>query len=523
MYKLLVADDEMIIRRGIVNQIRREQADDFEVYEAKNGEEAVRLAAEEKVDALILDIKMPKLDGIGVLKELQKRGIRVPSAILSGYNEFDYAQQALGYGVLKYILKPVVPDKISEITNLLKEFLDRRSRETEELERLRVEYRKARSRQKEKFFFDLLNSELSEREIGEQSRLLEISFDEPYYQIAVLGVRKYNPVSENQENYLTEYSVSLYLENTLKGYRDKEYFQIHSSRYVILFKLKRKEDERVVDWLEELRHTLEEHFHVRMAVGIGCAVEGIGNLQQSYYTAEDIVRYLNIQKMDHIVTYEDVHEEQGWEETTFDMERISIALKSGLAETAVKAVKELFSVERSGKEEWYILMDQIVLTIYQTVFQVCGRVEEMGTSELVCMNMLYKMDSLQEIESYIIGLLEKAGDTIQRARAEGRNSMVQKIEGIVSAEYNKPLSMKYIADRLFLNHVYLGQLYKKERGISLSDYINEVRIARAKKLLRSTDDMIYVIAEQVGFVDSQYFSTVFKKVTGVSPREYREM
>ncbi len=204
MYKLLVADDEMIIRRGIVNQIRREQADDFEVYEAKNGEEAVRLAAEEKVDALILDIKMPKLDGIGVLKELQKRGIRVPSAILSGYNEFDYAQQALGYGVLKYILKPVVPDKISEITNLLKEFLDRRSRETEELERLRVEYRKARSRQKEKFFFDLLNSELSEREIGEQSRLLEISFDEPYYQIAVLGVRKYNPVSENQENYLTE-------------------------------------------------------------------------------------------------------------------------------------------------------------------------------------------------------------------------------------------------------------------------------------------------------------------------------
>ena len=136
MYNLLIVDDEEIIRQGIVDVITS-NVPNFNVRSAKDGMEALELIEQEIIDAMILDIKMPKLDGIELLKILMGKNIRIRTIVLSGYDEFEYAKVALEYGAYNYLLKPVVPMEIIKIVNELDVELTKERKQSEELQSLK--------------------------------------------------------------------------------------------------------------------------------------------------------------------------------------------------------------------------------------------------------------------------------------------------------------------------------------------------------------------------------------------------
>ena len=171
----------------------------------------------------------------------------------------------------------------------------------------------------------------------------------------------------------------------------------------------------------------------------------------------------------------------------------------------------------------YFTMDRIIIRSFETLFQLNSKKTYLKMNELQIMESIYQAGSIDKIRSIVENTVLKISNIISEQETTSRNTTITRIKELVENEYQKPLSMKYIAEKVYINHVYLGQLFKKETGMSLNDYINKVRINKAKKLLRNSNSMIYQIAEQVGFSDSQYFSLVFKKLVGLSPKQYKEM
>lgn len=527
MYKLLVADDENIIRKGIVETLNK-SVDYFEVYEASNGEEVLQIIDEMEIDALIVDIKMPKMNGVTVLKKLWEGEREILSVVLTGYDEFDYAQSALEYGAVKYILKPMIPSQLLELAEELKKNLDLQAEHKAELAMLREEFVKNRQIQKEKVLQDILYGDYSEQWLEERIDVLDIKIQGPYYQIAVLGIQHYNTLIRKENNYLIEYSINLFLTEYFKESEIVEFFQLNSNKYIFLFNMEYPDNRSQIDFLYSLKEEIEDRFKIICAIGLGNICDKICELKYSYNNADFTIRYLNIQQFDYVVAADEMKDEAERTAPTFDLDEYGMALKSGKTDEVLRSIEEFFDNSKERVNEidavgFYLTTDQILLATFQTVFQAGGDIKEMGVNELSAIHMLYQMNTPAEMKSFMKELAEKASALIKEVKTDGRNNTIKKIESIVNEEYSQPLSMKYIADKMYLNHIYLGQIFKKETGISLNDYINKVRINKAKKLLKESNAMVYEIADQVGFSDPQYFSTVFKKIVGVSPKDYRDI
>ena len=167
MYKILIVDDEFIIHKGIAGLLKR-SVDYFDVYEASDGSEALELIAQENIDAMLLDINMPKMNGLDVLKTLQEQKKKILTVVLTGYEEFDYAKKALEYGAFKYELKPLTPTKLLELSKELKTHLDEENTAKRELEMLRTEFLKHRQIQKNQILQDLIYGNVPENYLKEK-------------------------------------------------------------------------------------------------------------------------------------------------------------------------------------------------------------------------------------------------------------------------------------------------------------------------------------------------------------------
>lgn len=527
MYKLVIADDENIIRRGIADTLKRGM-DSFEIYEAGNGEEVLQILECEKIDAMILDIKMPKMNGIAVMKYVFEKKLDIVSVVLTGYDEFDYAKSALEYGAMKYVLKPLIPSKCLEMAKEIEKVLNEKFSKASELSMLKDEFEKNRQMQKDKLFQDILKGDYTEEGIKERCELLKIRMQGPFYQIALLKVKQYGKTALAGENCLMDYSINIFLQKYVENNENTEFFQINSNKYILLFDLENEEKQELIEYLYKMKDAVEEAFGCVCVIGVGNICSCIGDIKYSYSSAEFVMRYLNVQQLECIVTADEIKDKEKRKEFVFDLEEYGAALGTAKVDQALQNIKSLFQqaadcANESELQEFYIIINQIILATYRTILQLGGDMKDMGITELVAMQKVSQLDTLDDIRKYLLDFISKAGEVIKETNLDDSNSTIKKIKNIVKEEYSQQLSMKYIADKMYLNHIYLGQLFKKETGLSLNDYINKVRINKAKKLLKETGAMVYEIADQVGFSDSQYFSTVFKKIVGVSPKEYRDM
>ncbi len=528
MYKLLVVDDENIIRNGIIATLRK-SVDYFEIFEAGNGKEALQLIEQENIDAMILDIRMPVMNGITVLKNLSESKRDILSVVLTGYDEFDYAKNALEYGAYKYILKPAVPSQLVELAEELKQKLDEQNRLQEEFAALKEDFFKNRQFQKEKLFQNILDGDYSDPWLEEQVRVLDIKLQGPYYQVAVLGIQSYDPSIRMDERYLIDYSIYRFLISYFQDNLSVEFFQVNSDKYGFWFNVSELDNASRVEDLYHLKEEIEQRFHVICAVGLGDVYDKLSYAKFSYVGAENTLKYLSIQQMDYVLEESKLKDDrEGRTRLVFDFDEYTIALKSGNISVALDIINDFWKhvsmeADRLQVEEFYLILEQIILSSFQMLYQMSGEESNMDVTAVGAIEQLNQINALEEIRSYLIGLVEKIIHAISETETSGRNNTINKIKDIVEKEYSHPLSMKYIAEKMDLNHIYMGQIFKKETGVSLNDYINKVRVNKAKKLLVESNDMVYEIADKVGYSDPQYFSTVFKRITGVSPKEYRDI
>jgi|GEM_PF-1437218 len=529
MYNLLVVDDEELIREGIAGVLSSCGDFNFNIICAENGLQALEIIEQEKVDAMILDIKMPKLDGIGVLKAINEKRMNIKTVVLSGYEEFEYAKVAIECGSLNYIVKPVVPKEIIKIAKEIEEELEKETRQNEELENLRKQMQENLDLIKEKFFNDILSNRISKDAFKDRVDFLNLNISGTKFQAAVIDIIKYNYFTTEEKCQLINYSIYQFLKGYISAIEGAEYFYINSSQFVILFSLKQDQTKDVKEILHLLKKKIDSKFNVCSTVGIGNAYTGFENIKMTYLEALNVVRYEVLLGRENIASISDIQGTNISLDYLLDSEEFLIRLKLGDTSGITAQLNAVFEKIEARKEynidieSFNLFCMRLLIYTFMALKELDIDLRSININEKEALLDIYEIKSYDQIKHRIFSIINKVADKVEEYKKEKKKNTVEKVKNIINQNYEKDISVKFIADQLYLNPNYLGQLFKSETNMSINDYLGRVRVTKAKALLKNTDLMIYEVAEQVGFNDSQYFSTVFKKIVGVTPKEYKEI
>lgn len=519
-YKVFFVEDEIITREGIRDNVDW-QANGFEFCgEAADGEIALPLLRTTQPDVLVTDIKMPFMDGLQLSKIVRERMPWVKIIILSGHDEFEYAQQAINLGVTDYLLKPVTVQKLQNVLQKLSVQLDQERKEKADLKKLQEQVEENRAILCERLLFKLVVGAISPPEAIEKGQMLGLNFIARHYLVLVLKIE----LGDRSEQYdHDEYQ------------RVQQAVTELTEKNPDVFVLKRDWGDLVLimkggtpEYLEEERDVLLDAIRqeiaktrYRLTVGIGSSKNQLTAISQSF--VEALVNVQNpagemksglnraIEQAELLKVEKSAVENYLRSGTKNEFDKFFQAYLGPLGETALK----------SNLVRNYIFID-VVLAIAKLVNDLGGDVDkvipELNSIEMIMSNI----KSIEQLRDQIYKILSSALAYRDSQPSDQYKKLIHQTIGYLESHYTDPeLSLNEMAAQANLSVSHFSVVFSQETGRTFKECLTEIRINKAKELLRMTALRSADIAYQVGYNDPHYFSTVFKKNTGLSPIEFR--
>lgn len=520
MYSVILVDDEVFTRKGLMKLIDWEACGFQVVDEADNGEDALELILRLRPDLVITDIRMPVLDGMELIRRIVEENEASPVfIIISGYDDFKYAQQAVRYGVHDFIVKPIDEH---EFSGALRKLNDRLGRLREE----RVRHDRLLSGA---MIESLILGEVDDSFIAEwEQRLMLGKADRLYYLFAELNDNHiWKAAGEQLSSARFKELVQQALQDMTAGDQPL-YLHEHRNRIGILLPdhvlVPFKGDIR--QFAVRFRQTMSVEAGGRVFLYAGAPVDRLANIRQSYITAKEAMLHKYIHDDSRIVIYGQVQSEPlnyiGMDPAELGrfIEQIE-EQQSEKVKLAVDALFQDFRLKRYAPEAVKMTIHQCVLGITKAIRSMEG--DERSLASMAPIVGWHDLSlSLGELKGLFAGFVEESKDYIAELRKVQVKGGIQKVRSYIEANYAGNISLKSIAGHFFINPVYLGQLFKKTYGIYFNDFLLQIRVNEAKKLLRQSPDIrIYEVAEKVGFSSADYFVNQFEKIEHMKPSEYR--
>jgi two-component system response regulator YesN len=530
MYKAVIVDDEEEVRTGIVNKIDWELFDFRISGQAENGQEALDMVEEDIPDVVITDITMPLMDGLKLTCELRERYPTVKTVILTGFDDFKFAQQAIKYGVSDYLLKPVLPADIHELMSKLKLKLDAETAQREDIERLRRHYAESLPVMREKFLSSLLSGNVAQAEA--QRRIAE-------YGLRLHGIRfgaasaKIDATSLASGAFAGDGELAkVAVLNAAREILDRQSFGEafhHEGNIAILAAFDNAGTaavNRMISALEEIRQTVGKYLKVTVTIGMGSILTGAGRIRQSYGEALSALEYSVIQGGNRVIYLEDV--EIADETVRFDegKERLlASSMKYGTEEQVSEAMDMLFgelSDSKASSMDYQLYLMEMLAAAARVARAFGIDLSGMLGDRSGMHTDMFGFHALAEAKSWFRSLCTDIMRRIAAGRQNSAEVLMQKAGDYIDANFSdNELSIQKLADHLHISACYLSMILRKEAGETFLKRLVRVRLEAAKELLRNTDLKSTEIAERIGYPDINYFSYFFKKNFGMSPREYR--
>ena len=519
-YKVFFVEDEIITREGIRDNVDW-RASGFEFCgEAPDGEMALPLLRASQPDVLITDIKMPFMDGLQLSKIVRERMPWVKIIILSGHDEFEYAQKAIGLGVTDYLLKPVTVHKLQTVLQNLTVKLDQEKKEQEHLKKLQEQMEDHRAMLRERLLFKLVVGAISPMEALEKGQTLGLDLIARHYAVVMLKLE----LADRTEQY--DHDEYQQIQNLLTEAAEKNPDILVLKRdwgdLILIMK------GNVKEYLEEERHLLLEEIRqvvsrtrYQLTIGVGASKERIADVRLSFVDA-----LVHIQNP---VDGRGGELNQSFARGEFlklDRTAVENYLRCGakdefdqffnaylmpLAETTL----------RSTLIKNYIFVD-ISLATAKLIHDLGGELDkvipELSSIETILSNVR-SVEQLREEAQRIISI----GLTYRDSHPNGQHPhLISQAKEYIEHHYADPeLSLNEVAAQANLSASHFSAVFSQEAHQTFKEYLTEIRINKAKELLRMTTLRSAEIAYQVGYNDPHYFSSVFKRNTGVSPIEFR--
>lgn len=533
LYRIMLVDDEEEVRKSIIKKIDWEHAGFQVVGDAENGEEALEKIEVLVPDVVLTDIKMPYMDGLMLAERLRQKYPSIKILIFSGFDDFEYAKQAIKLNVTEYILKPVNVEELTLILKRIKFNLDEEIEQKRNVNLLRENYRNSLPIIREHFLNDVVQGNLSPEIIEE--RIAE-------YRIPIAGAKKWvaavvnveprehserKTLSLHEEQELIPISVRQLVDEKLKESYRFVLFNASTELTAIVAVDAHNTQTGLIDLFGDICRESRRILEVPITIGIGHSCTQIKDISNSFRSALNALGYKAIIGTGSTIYINDV-EPLHYGKLLFEGKEESeliAAIKFGPKEQIEAVVRNIVNKMDDAKvharqHQVYIL--NVVNCVIKLTQQYDLALPQMLGLEGDLLDIPKTIRKRDEFSQWLLAASCSINEAINQERDNTTKNTIQEAKQYILEHYQNPdLSVEMICRHLHMSQAYFSTMFKKETGQAYIAYLTEVRLNKAVELLNTTEDKTYIIASKVGYQEQNYFSYVFKKQFGISPTKYR--
>ena len=535
MLKVLIADDEKMIC-SLISQLLDWNALGYEIVGmAYTGVDAYEMIREEQPDVIIADIRMPGYDGIELIKRTKEAGIEAEFVMISGFKQFEYAQNAMKYGVKYYLLKPIEEDKLQEIAEEIKDAILSRKQHDHYRNQLELEIQETRDKMKKRFLTSMLFGEQESRKIADCNSINQeysTSFKEGVFQAVFIKV----DTDGGEEESIGSMIEKLEKYTDILGDVCEEHIttEMHSGIITLVnykFEQEALVRKKIEEMYEEIKKYIDRFEGFSVVLGVGRKMDHFLESNLCLKTAIDAIKY-RIRISNTNIIYLENYQFEPYDINKIVTEGKKQAYLSKVVSGDIRGAQEclaatLREIRYSGGSYSPILFFDILIAYVDLLTDYCKQQDlysEEYERNLKKWNV--STDNIRSEKMLLAVTEDLIRETLEYAAEEKKSKDIKPIREIkkyIEENYMEEISLGQLAELVDMNASYLSSVFKKETGMTYSEYLILCRVKQASRLLVETNLSIGEIAHQSGYQDARYFSKQFSKQVGLKPSEYRKL
>lgn len=531
MLKLLLVDDEQPILDGLKQLIDWPRIGVCDIKTATNGREALSVIYYFKPDIIITDIKMPFMNGLELIRTVKEELPETKCIVLCGYQDFEYARQAMKYGAVRYLVKPVEEEELIEIIEDISESMLNTSQEKERLEDLNRKLIESEPFLRNKLLYDIVSGETTD-------------ICDAFSKLKRLGIRKFPRkfICAILEFEITDDSTGGFTGEDLElvrfGVANIADELICSKAEGLVFYMLKKQIIMLVDvsscsphiletLLKDIIYQISKYLNILVTIGVSSIHNSIEDAPKAFKQAKSALRYKLLIGWGKVINYNDVASNinKGIIIPVSVWKKLENSIITGDSGNIPDVIAELFNELKllKGVDPTELLdkcRDELLL--------IRRSIEGIGFEDNLLKDFIDEFDqkmyivTLDELEAQFIDVFQRLAKDIFQTNSLGVKSVISQIKQYIDQNYTGNITLNTLSEKFYVNSSYVSRLFKQELGENFVDYLTGKRMKEAIKLLRNTEMHVYEISENIGYGNPKYFSQLFKKHTGMSPREYRD-
>lgn len=525
-YKVILVDDEAEVIDMIEKKIHWNDLG-FEVAgSATNGVKALELVEKLQPDVVLTDIKMPYMDGLELSRRLNREYPNIYIMLCTGFDEFEYAKEAVHLEIKEYMLKPVNATELSESLTNLKHTLDREREEKLNVKKLNDYFQEVLPKLQSNFFISLIEGRVEKQEYERFLQAYQVDMKGPLFGCVIFHTSE-NHVPEGMNPLLLSMSVEREIKQRLMDQWNCREF-IYMGNTLLILELDAEDKiTQITDACDRFCRWAYRIMGAVVTAGIGTVCDSLYEISLSYERAREAVSYrvlygtkraINIGEIVPKEQIKPVQSEESRMQTLFRAIRIG---DSAEIERAAHGEMEKLHKNTETMSQYNLATMEIVSGFFKFCTDNSLDFNKISGN---MQNIYEKVSQMDEstLTEWIVQMSERISEKLKCARNSSARRLIVEAQNIVKERYMEAdISLDEVCAVLGVSNSYFSSLFKKEAGKSFISYLTDYRMDIAAEMILNTDEKSYTIAEKVGYLDANYFSYVFKKKFGVSPSKYR--
>ncbi len=527
LYNVLLVDDEADVLQAMKKKIDWEALGFCLAGTAENGQEALEMAEQLHIDVVMTDIKMPYMDGLTLCKNLKQSYRNMKVIIYSGFDDFEFAREAVHLEAEEYLLKPISAGDMEAAFSKVRKKLDQEYDEYRNLNRLSEYYRKSLPAMREQLVMGILEGRIA----GERARAMmetyEICLDSPFYVVAAL----YMDVNPREEQPQPAQLFTLSLKDMVQDYlknRTRFFSTAFLDQVIVIFMLdEREEIDQVLYHLDQICKMGFRVLKSSVTAAVGQICANTDALHTSYEEAVNAMEYRSILGSGQVLYINDIEpcSEENILVTEHEFQNLVHAVKLGNRDetnVAIAQIMDSIRKEPISPGQYQLLFMELLSELMKI-----GRAYKLHPNQIFgdhagSWQELYRMVTVDELEGWLQEVGTNLRHVLRHERRDSAARLTEQAKAYIEEHYKESdLSADSLCRCLNVSAAYFSTIFKREVGMSFVAYLTKIRLEHALELLRTTEDKTYIIASRVGYMEPNYFSYVFKKQYGISPSKYR--
>ncbi|WP_370297371.1 response regulator [Rossellomorea marisflavi] len=523
MTDILLADDEPIILKGLQKIVDWQKLGADIVGVAGSGNELINEILEKKPQVVISDICMPGYSGIDVIKFIEENNLQIKVIFISAHQDFHYAKEALRYGAIDYIVKPIDKIHLEKVVRKTIHGLTKEQNEKDNYHKL-AEFEQRKKQSELKAFFKLI---IQDEPYQESLEKLKTEFKHPYFTVICMSIDQLYPRNWREK----ELSIATFaISNVIGELSSKIGQRIELTQSGYLINLINHDRGNMVDLAKEIRHQINKHLKLELTLSVGSTVANLKDVLLSYTDAITAMEKKYFIGCNQVITND------------IDLVHSNEIDEQSIQEMQGNVLKALISLQyEQYMEKMGLLIDMVghyaetktsresAISISYSIFKFLKFVlEEMDITfneEFFDANnmltQIHEQKTFSMLKQYLLNISNVIYDNVKQSGTSKEQNQMRLIKEYIQDHFHEQISLDKLAGLFFMNPYYFSSFFKKHTNENFKTYLTELRLKEAVKLLLQTDLMVYEIAEKVGYNNPRQFSDMFKKQFGTLPNKFR--